>query len=136
MNDNSINGYKRISALYGHAITIDEVQDNISVGSPRGGNASNGIKMSCCRFPYGFPLLFGDRSTGSTIDSYVNVNATGTTITSNTTITIHGNPTDDIFNKLKAIFRFIKRVGIDLEIVRVNDTNVYDIDPYIICKGL
>jgi hypothetical protein len=133
MQDNSVLGFKRIASQYNHSISIEETQEIVKVGNTRDGISSNGDKLQCCKFPYGFPIFFGDEDdTGKY--SFTQINNNGNNVKSIVTITVYGNPTTLILNKLRAIYNYMRPIGVQLIIVCKTSGNIYDPDVYKICK--
>jgi hypothetical protein len=133
MQDNSVLGFKRIASQYNHSISIEEIQEIVHVGNTRDGISSNGDKLQCCKFPYGFPIFFGNEDDEGKY-TFTQINIEGKNVKSIVKITIFGNPTTVVLSKLRAIYNYMRPIGIDLKVVGNTGANIYDPDTYKICK--
>ena len=133
MQDNSILGFKRIASQYNHSISIEETQEVVQVGNTRDGVSSNGDKLQCCKFPYGFPIFFGNEDDKGKYN-FTQINSSGDNVKSTVTITVYGNPSSIILSKLRAIYNYMRIIGIDLKVIGDTGANIYNPANYKICK--
>jgi len=100
------------------------MQDNSEIGFKRiAGCYGHSLKFEIeskdrhLTFPYIFPICFQCAKSGNTVK-----------------ITIYGNPSIILVQKLRFIFNYIKRIDMKLTIVKSEDDNIYNPKDYCPCK--